>query len=243
MANTPPFEDRNAKIFQRVLVVDDDPIVLRLVEGKLDQAGYEVFTARSGQEALEAIERRGLPHLAIVDLMMPGMSGFDFCEIVHEFSDLPVIVLSAIDEEATIVKGLRHCAEDCITKPFRPGELVARVERVLRREGDFFVLRPVIAVDDHLSVDFFHRRVTIDGRPVHLTPTKTNLLSVLMRNGGDHLTTTDFLLRRVWPLGEVSDDTLRVHMRRLREKIEIDPSHPRYIVTERGFRYCFQGKG
>ncbi len=231
---------RESEIFQRILVVDDDEALLRLVEDKLDQAGYEVFTALSGQKALEIIERRGLPHLAIVDIMMPGMSGFDFCQAVHEFSDLPIIVLSALNEEETVIRGIRYFAEDYITKPFGLGELVARVERVLRRMGDFaFALEPVITVDERLRVDFVHRQVITDDHPVHLTPTETNLLYILMRNG-DRVTTTEFLLHRLWPLDEASTDTLRVHMRRLREKIEMDPSHPWYIVTERGLGYRFQ---
>ena len=122
---------------QRILVVDDDPDILRLVSAKLDRAGFDVLTASSGQQALDMIERRGLPHLAIVDLMMPGMSGFDFCQTVQQYTDLPVIMLTAIDEEETVIRGIQHFAEDYITKPFSPRELVARVERVLRRIADY----------------------------------------------------------------------------------------------------------
>lgn len=114
-------------------MVDDDPLILRMVEEKLHRTGYQVFTARSGQDGLDVIKRRGLPHLAIVDIMMPGMSGFELCRAVHEFSDLPVIMLSAVHEEETIIQGIRHHAEDYITKPFSLRELIARVERVLRR--------------------------------------------------------------------------------------------------------------
>jgi DNA-binding response OmpR family regulator len=210
-----------------------------MVEEKLYRAGYEVFTARSGQEALDVIERRGLPHLAIVDIMMPGMGGFEFCQAVHEFCDLPIIVLSAVDEEETIIRGIRHCAEDYITKPFSPRELVARVERVIRRIGDFSgKLEPVIDVDERLAVDFTHQKALVDNRAVDLTPTETKLLYLLMRNAG-RVTTTDFLLRRLWPLKQVFEDALRVHVHRLRKKIEVDPGQPQYIATERGLGYRF----
>ena len=226
--------------FQRVLVVDDDPKVRRLVELKLGHAGFEVIVAASGQEALDAIARRGLPHLAIVDLMMPGMNGFQFCQIVQEYSDLPVIMLTAVDEEETIIRGIERFAEDYVTKPFSPRELLARVQRVLRRIGDFaYTLDPTTRVDDHLAVDFAHQRAVVGGQPVDLTPTETKLLYILMRNAG-RVVTNDFLLRRLWPLEEVFEDTLRVHVYRLRHKIETNPGKPRYVVTERGLGYRFE---
>jgi DNA-binding response OmpR family regulator len=235
----PPLEDLATTMLQRILVVDDDPAILQMVEDKLYRAGYEVFTARSGREALDVIERRGLPHLAIVDILMPGMGGFEFCQTVHEFCDLPVIVLSAVDEEETVIRGIRHCAEDYMTKPFSPRELVARVERVIRRIGDFScTLEPVIDVDERLAVDFVRQEAVVDEHSVDLTPTETKLLYVLMRNAG-RITTTDFLLRRLWPLEQVFEDTLRVHVHRLRKKIEVNPGQPRYIATERGIGYRF----
>ena len=118
---------------QRILVVDDDPAIRRLLRDKLDSVGYEVWTAASGNEALEVIGRKGMPHLAIVDINMPGMNGLRFCETVLQFSDLPIIMLSAIDEEETIVGSISRYAEDYVTKPFSPRELTARAQRVLRR--------------------------------------------------------------------------------------------------------------
>lgn len=224
---------------QRILVVDDDPMVLRLLEEKLSAAGYQVWAAPSGGEALDVIKRRGLPHLAIVDILMPGMDGFDFCRTVHEYSDLPIILLTGLDQEETVIRGIRECAEDYVTKPFSPRELVARVERLLRRIGDFsFALEPVIEVDQRLRVDFAHQQAIVEGRPVDLTPTETKLLYVLIRNGRQTVT-TDSLLRRLWPVKDVFEDTLRVHVYRLRQKIEVDSSEPRYIVTERGVGYRF----
>ena len=224
---------------QRILIVDDDPAILRLVRIMMEGAGYDTLTATSGVDALEVIRRNGLPHLAIVDVNMPYMNGFDFCEAVQEFSDLPVIFLSAQDEEDTIITGISRFAEDYVTKPFSPRELVARVERVLRRIGDFaYTLDVTTKVDDRLTVDFPHQRALVAGRFISLTPTETKLLYMLMRNAG-HVVTADFLLRRLWPLDEVFEDTLRVHIHRLRQKIESTPSQPHYILTERGMGYSF----
>ncbi|MBN1815539.1 MAG: response regulator transcription factor [Anaerolineae bacterium] len=227
---------------QHILVVDDDPKIRRLVELKLDHAGFEVRTAASGDEALDVIAQHGLPHLAIVDIMMPGLNGFEFCEAVQEFSDLPVIMLTAVDDEDMVIQGIERFAEDYIIKPFSPRELLARVQRVLRRIGDFaYTLEPVTQVDDRLGVDFAHQHAIVDGQSIDLTPTETKILYILMRNAG-RTVTTDFLLRRLWPLEEVFEDTLRVHVHRLRQKIEADPRKPRYLVTERGFGYRFEPK-
>ena len=226
---------------QRILVVDDDPAILRLVKTKLESAGYDVLIADSGVDALEVIGRSGMPHLAIVDINMPLMNGFEFCEAVQQFSDLPVIMLSAQDEEDTIIKSISHYAEDYVTKPFSPRELVARVERVLRRIGDFgYTLGVTTTIDDCLTVDFAHQNVLAGGRPIFLTPTETKLLYLLIRNAG-RVVTADFLLRRLWPMEEVFEDTLRVHVHRLRQKIEPIPAQPRYILTERGTGYSFPG--
>jgi DNA-binding response OmpR family regulator len=227
---------------QRILVVDDDPIITRLVKDTLEGAGYQVFTADSGPHALDVIAQHGLPHLAIVDIYMPTMSGFEFCQTVQDYTDLPVIMLSAIDEEETIIQSITRFAEDYIVKPFSTRELVARVQRVLRRLGDFgYTLDPIIHVDDYLDIDFAHQQALVEGRVVSLTPTETKLLYILMRNAG-HTVSADFLLRRLWPLEEVFEDTLRVNIHRLRQKIEPALSQPRYVLTERGLGYSFPGK-
>jgi DNA-binding response OmpR family regulator len=224
---------------QRILVIDDDLAILDLVRDKLDRAGFDVVTAASGQDALDLIEQRGLPHLAIVDIMMPGMGGFEFCQAVQAFTDLPIIMLTAVDEEETVIQGIRYFAEDYIIKPFSPRELVARVERVLRRIGDFaYALNPVTRVDDRLAVNFAHQQAIVGGQPVDLTPTETKILYILMRNARQPVT-IDFLLRRLWPLEGVFEDALRVHVHRLRKKIEASPSRPQYIITERGVGYRF----
>ena len=228
---------------QRVLAVDDDDFNLRIVRHALEEADFAVMTASSGEEALNVIKRQGLPHLAIVDIHMPpGMSGFELCRTIHQFSDLPVIMLTAVGEETTVVEGLEKHAEDYIIKPFVPGELVARVNRVLRRIGDFaYTLDPMTRVDERLAVDFPGRQSYVNGEAVALTPTETKLLYILMRNAG-RTVTTDFILRRLWPLEPAYEDRLHVHMHRLRRKIEDkkDKSRPRYIVSERGLGYTFQ---
>ena len=235
-------EERSLDRTQRILVVDDDPAILRLVKDRLEYAGYEVITATSGQPALDVISQRGLPHLAIVDINMPSMNGFEFCKAVQQFTDFPVILLTAVDEEETIIRGIQYFAEDYVTKPFSPRELAARVERVLRRIGDFaYALDPLIRIDERLSIDFAHQQATVENQVISLTPTETKLLFILMRNAG-HTVSTDFLLRRLWPLDEVFEDTLRVHIYRLRQKIEANPTKPIYIVTDRGQGYSFLQK-
>ncbi|MBW8874879.1 MAG: response regulator transcription factor [Acidobacteria bacterium] len=230
------FDERSAR---HILAVEDDPDLLRLIRRELESAGFEVWACPTAEEALESVARRGLPHLALVDILLPGMDGMTFARKLHEWSDLPIVMLTSVDEEETVVRAIDSFAEDYIRKPFKPREMVARVERVCRRMGSFaYTLQPVIRVDDHLAIDFAHQKAAVDGRPVPLTSTETKLLFVLMRNAG-RVVATDFLLRRLWPSDEVFEDTLRVHVHRLRSKIEPEPSRPRYVVTERGSGYRF----
>jgi DNA-binding response OmpR family regulator len=224
---------------QRILVVDDNTYTLRLVKQTLEQAGYRVSTAVSGEEALTMIDRYGLPHLAIVDLHMPGMSGFEFCRTVHEYSDMPAIMLTAVGSEETVVEGLEQHAEDYIVKPFNGPELVARVKRVLRRMGDYsYTLASTTTIDDHLLINFPRREAIVDGDAIPLTPTESKLLYILVRNAG-RIVTTEFLLSRIWPLQDAHEDRLHVHVHRLRRKIEPDHDQPIYIVAERGTGYRF----
>lgn len=223
-----------------ILVVDDSQLVLRLVRTALEEAGYEVKTASSGEEALELIRRFGLPHLALVDInMAPGMDGFEFCEAVHAFSDLPVIMLTAASEESTIVQALNQFAEDYVTKPFNIEELIARVRRVLRRVGSFaYRMQSVIQIDKSLQIDFVGKRAIVNGNPVSLTPTETKLLYILLRHAG-RTVTADFILQRLWPLEMAQEDRLRVYIHRLRRKLESEADGPRYITSERGIGYSF----
>ena len=232
-------EIESANVY-RILAVDDSQLILRMVENALEKAGFKVISALSGEDALAAVERHGLPHLAIVDINMPyGMDGFELCERLLEFSDLPVIMLTAVDEEETIIQAIEQYAEDYVTKPFSAGELVARVRRVLRRMGDFaYTLDPITHVDEHLQVDFAGKQAIVQGEAISLTPTETKLLYILMRNAG-RTVTTDFILRRLWPREIAYEDRLRVYVHRLRKKIEIDDKKNRYIVSKRGTGYAF----
>ena len=222
---------------EKILVVDDSPALLQAVKKALENAAYLAQTAVSGEEALALVSQHGLPHLALIDLNMPGMDGFELCKAIHGFSDLPIIMLTGINDEETVVFGLDHFAEDYIVKPFRPAELVARVRRVLRRIGSFaYTLEPVVHVDKNLQIDFPNRQAMVQQRPVSLTPTETKLLYILMRNAG-RTVTNDFLLRRVWPQDEAYEDRLHTHIYRLRRKIEASPKEPYYIVSNWGTGY------
>jgi DNA-binding response OmpR family regulator len=223
----------------RVLVVDDSPLILQMVKNALEAAQFEVITAISGEEALLQIERFGLPHLAIVDINMPGMDGFEFCEELLSYTDVPIIMLTAVDEEATIVQAIEQYAEDYVTKPFSNAELVARSRRVLRRVGDFaYALDTSMAVDNYLQVDFATRQAILNGDPISLTPTESKLLYILMRNAG-RTVTSQFILKRLWPLERAEEDRLRVYIHRLRQKIEPEPGDPHYIISKRGIGYVF----
>lgn len=228
---------------QTLLLVDDDKIILEIISHALQEEGYKTWTAVSGKEALRCIQKNGLPHLAIVDINMPGMNGFELGRRIHRFADLPIILLSSEDEEEIVVRGLKQFAEDYIIKPttgpLRLKELASRIERVLRRIGDFaYTLDPVITVDEHLRVDLGHRRVFRDGRETSLTPTESKLLYILMRYAG-RTVSTSFLLRRMWPLEDVFEDRLHTIVYRLRRKIERDPRNAVYVVSDWGNGYTF----
>jgi DNA-binding response OmpR family regulator len=168
------------------------------------------------------------------------MSGFEFCRTIHEFSDVPVIMLTAVSTEDTVIEGLENHAEDYIVKPFNPSELIARVRRVLARMEDYaYTLDSSTRIDDRLLINFPQREVLVDGQRVSLTPTETKLLYILVRNSG-RIVTTEFLLNRIWPMEDAKEDRLHVHVHRLRGKIEQDSNNPIYIVAERGIGYSFQ---
>lgn len=226
----------------RILAIDDNYSIQRLVAGSLEGAGFHVSPVSSGEEALEHIKRFGLPHLALVDIHLPyGMSGLTFCEEVLAYSDLPIIILTGVDEDRTIIQAIDRYAEDYITKPFNPEVLAARVRRVLRRFGDFgYALDRETKVDEHLTVSFPLQQATVAGQEIALTPTECKLLHILMRNAG-RTVTTDFILQRLWPLESAQEDRLRVNIHRLRRKIEQEPRQPRYIVSQRGVGYAFNG--
>jgi two-component system KDP operon response regulator KdpE len=221
---------------RRVLVCDDEPQILRALRVILGDAGFEVITAASAGQALDSTAIQP-PDAAIVDLVLPDGDGVEVTRSIREWSEMPILVLSAVGEEVEKIRALNAGADDYVTKPFGPGELVARLNAVLRRAG---VSRdePTIVVDE-LDIDFAAHSVALAGRPVHLTPTEFELLRTLVRNRG-RLMTHSTLLREVWGLA-YEDDTplLRAHVANLRRKIEPDPSSPRYVTTELGIGYRF----
>ncbi len=223
----------------RILVVDDDEDILKVVRYTLEAGGFQVTVANSASKALECLEREGLPHLVILDIMMPEVDGIELGCRIRRSSDVPMIMLTAVNEEQVMVQAIRELAEDYVTKPFRPQELLARVERVLRRISDFsYAGGRQVVIDQRLAIDFAHTSAVIDGQEVPLTPTETKILHILTRSSGRTIT-TDFLLSRIWPTEEVYEDTVRVHVHRLRQKIEPNPKRPEYLLTRRGLGYAF----
>jgi DNA-binding response OmpR family regulator len=222
-----------------ILIVDDDRDLQNLLRLNLERVGYQVVSAFSGEQALEIVENRGMPHLAIVDIYMPGMTGPEFCGKIQGFSDVPVIMLTSEVDTDIVVDSIERYAEDYMTKPFVIREFLVRVERLMRRIHSFdYSMVPCIHVDDHLQVSLGCKAATVDGMVVSLTPTETKLLHIFLNNR-NRIVTLEFLLNRLWPREEVYEDRLRVHIHRLRRKIENASKERTYIVTERGLGYRF----
>jgi two-component system KDP operon response regulator KdpE len=222
---------------QRILVVDDEPQILRALRVVLRDAGFEVVPAETAAEALDRAAVRP-PQAAIVDLMLPDMDGVELTRLLREWSEMPILVLSAVGEEEQKVRALQAGADDYITKPFGSRELVARLQAALRRGGRSEAQEPRIAVGE-LEIDLAARMVRLGEADVHLTPIEFDLLRVLVRNRG-RLMTHRALLGEVWGPEYVDDvQTLRTHIARLRGKIEVDGQGTRVIVTDPGVGYRF----
>lgn len=217
-----------------LLLVDDDPNLLSILARRMAREGYEIRTAASGQAALSALDH-SWPALVVVDLMMPGMDGFELCRRIKRLADLPIIVLSAVDASEAKVAALQDYAEDYVTKPFNPDELVARVQRVLRRASSG---KTAITLDGgELEIDLVQRRVSTAAGKQPLTPIEVRLLQVMIASL-DRTVPTETLLERVWSEADGADPSyVWVTVRRLRRKMELDPDHPRYLLTERGIGY------
>ena len=235
-------DDINSHKRYLILVVDDETRIARMIRMNLEHDGYEVIEANSGQQALDMVRSR-MPNLVILDVMMPGLDGYDTLQILRKISQVPVIMLTAKSEEEDRIRGLELGADDYVTKPFSPRELMSRVKAVLRRTegnasgsggGD-----DIIQVDDRLKLDFGKREVWVEGELVKLRPTEYRLLYHLVQNAG-WVMTYDQLLTKVWGY-EYRDEThyVRLYINYLRQKIEKDPSNPEYILTERGVGYRF----
>jgi two-component system KDP operon response regulator KdpE len=220
-----------------ILAVDDEPRVLKLVQTNLELSGYKVLTAANGEEAVQMVEREQ-PDLVILDLMLPKMDGYAACRRIREFSSVPVIMLTARSAEVDLIHGFEVGADDYLTKPFSVNELLVRVQAVLRRSKwpEEIVSRQGFKVGA-IEIDFAQHRVTVDGEPVKLTPTEYRLLVYLATNA-NRVALHRELLRAVWG-AEYGEETeyLRVYMRYLRQKLEPDPSNPRYLLTQPGAGY------
>lgn len=226
-----------------VLVIDDEPRYRDLIELNLTRRGYRVLLAADGVAGLNLLQRDA-PDLVILDLMLPGLDGYEVCRRVRQYSAVPIIMLTAKAEESHKVLGLRLGADDYITKPFGAEELLARVEAVLRRAQQWAsVVEPEPFVSGDLVIDLARHRVTRGGREVVLSPGEYRLLQVLVRNAGRVLV-HEALLRQVWGPG-YADETQLLHtaIRRLRRKLEDDPSRPRHILARRGIGYWLARPG
>lgn len=223
----------------KILLVEDDSNINKLITDYMSAHGFEVTSVTDGPEALELVRQRGLPHIALIDLSLPSSHGFDVSNKLKAMADVPIIFVTATSDTDTVIQGLKKYAEDFIVKPFDLRELEARVQVVLARMPSLdYASEPIIRIDENLSIDFAHNRIVVGGKAYGLTPTESILLHVLLRNAG-RVVENRMLIARVWPSEEVYEDTLRVHMHRLRRKLEADSHHPHYIRTERGVGYMF----
>jgi two-component system response regulator RegX3 len=220
---------------RRILLVDDDPNLLVVLAEQLREDGYDVATARDGQEALRRLDA-GWPDLILLDLMMPRIDGLALARRIKAEADLPIIVLSAIDTADSKARLLDEVAEDYVSKPYHYPELRARIQRVLRRLGDR-IPRQSLVLGPNLTLDLHRRAATVAGTDVQLSPTESRLLQTLAANLGD-IVTTETLLARGWTETEEADPSyVWVSMRRLRQKVEVDPGKPVHLLTVRGVGY------
>jgi len=224
----------------KVLVVDDEPDVIEVVNlcFGLRWAEAEVSAAKTGEEALKMIEQ-DRPDIVLLDIVLPGIDGFQVCQEIRSFSDVPIIMLSARDAEMDKVRGLEMGADDYITKPFSHLELLARVRAVMRRYRSQLPAVGEVFESGDLRIDYASRQVMVRGQPVRLTPTEYSLLFHLSRNAGRVLP-HHTLLAKVWGREYTDEiDYLKVYIRRLRQKLEGDPETIGRIVSERGVGYKF----
>ena len=232
------------KASYKILVIDDEREITRAVRLTitLQAPEWQVIEAHDGQEGVEQIARES-PDLVLLDLSMPGMHGFDVLKEIRLTSSVPVIFLTVEDDELAKVHGLELGADDYIVKPFGHMELLARIRSVLRRVAGQAQPLEHPYVNGDVQIEFAQRRVTVRGEPVRLTNTEYQLLEVLAQNAG-HIVQNEVILRRVWGYEQEEElDSLKVFIYRLRQKIEEDPAHPRYLLTERGVGYWHSAAG
>ena len=227
---------------QRILVVDDDKEIVRILRAYLEQAGYAVLAAHNGEAALHAI-RSDRPDLVVLDLMLPDRDGWDITRIVRKdeaLANLPIVMLTARVEDGDKILGLELGADDYIPKPFNPHEVVARVRAVLRRAGNHFAQAHVLQLGSVL-LDVDRHEVQVDGRTVELTPTEFNILQALMEHPGHAFTRLELIEKGLGYSYEGMERTLDSHIKNLRRKIESDPSSPTRIKTVFGVGYRMSG--
>ena len=228
---------------QRILVVDDDKEIVRLVRAYLEQAGYEVLSAYNGESALHAI-RSERPDLVVLDLMLPGRDGWDITRIVRgdsTVSEMPIIILTARVEDTDRIVGLELGADDYVTKPFNPREVVARTRAVLRRTSGG-ASQPRVLQLGRLLMDLDRHEVQVDGRLMALTPTEFELLRVLMESPGHAFTRSELIEQGLGYTYEGLERTVDSHIKNLRRKLEVDPKDPCYILTVYGVGYRLVGE-
>lgn len=225
---------------KRILVIDDEAVLLKLVEETFTRLGAQVFTSTDGQEGLRQFYAHR-PDLIILDLMMPHVNGWEVCRQIRQISNVPLILLTAVNRDADIVRGLQYGADDYITKPFSPAVLIARAQAALRRSPPGTAENPAgYYSDGYLTIDLEKRRVLVNGKPVRLSRTEYKLLAYLLKNANRVLTFQQ-ILAHVW--GEEyhgSTDYVHVYISHLRRKLETDPANPIYIRTEHGVGYRFE---
>lgn len=221
-----------------ILIVEDEEQIVRVVRAYLEQAGYEVLVARNGPEGLMRV-RQQRPDLVVLDLMLPGMDGLDVCRAIRRESSTPIIMLTARAEETDKLIGLEIGADDYMTKPFSPRELVARVRAVLRRVGGDEPAETLIRAAN-VEIDLQAHTVLVQGQSVDLTPTEFDLLVAMARHPGRVLSRAQLLDATLGEVYEGYERTIDVHIKNLRRKIEPDPRAPRYIQTVYGVGYRFQ---
>jgi len=224
---------------RRILAVDDEERMVRFIRLNLEHDGFQVLEAFRGSQAMDRL-RSGLPDLVLLDVMMPDIDGFEVLRMIRETSTVPVIMLTAKGEEEDRIRGLELGADDYITKPFSPRELVSRVKAVLRRtDMSSGSSADLIVVDERLKIDFNRREVWVEGELVQLRPTEYRLLYHLVQNAG-WVITHEQILTKVWGY-EYRDEPhyVRLYINYLRKKLERDPANPEYILTERGVGYRF----
>ena len=225
-----------------VLLIDDDKDVGQMLHDTLSHSGYKTLYVQDGQSGLDILQEQPVD-LVLLDLMLPGVDGWEICRRIREFSDVPIIILSALGREQEVIRGLELGADDYITKPFRLGEMKARMRANLRRTRSPLAAEATVRVDERLAVDRATHSLIVDRQTVRLSATEYKLLSCFLENPGRVLTQQN-LLSQVWGW-EYMDQTdyLKVYVHRLRRKIEQEADEPRYILTERGFGYRFQFPG